>query len=552
MNNIVFVNFECNESTKVVAQKIWQYGYGQILRIQGLNLPAAVEIHFSLQKTGGIAERRIGVTKDGVTDVVIPDFIIKGEGIERNYSAYAFIYLSDEESGQTENRIELNITSRPEPEGSSKEDDTNFGAIMDAVNKIAEQNGQGVSDEKIQEAVNAYMEANPVEGNVTVDTELSETSTNPVQNKVVTAKFSQLSDTIDNLKISGLTTAQVNSLNGMFKKCAFTSNATTEYEAFKSAFGITESGGEVEPDIPDEPDTPVVTLTSISATYIGGEVATGTALTELKGVTVKAHYSDGTYKTVTGYTLSGEILEGENIITVSYSGKTTTFTVTGVVESGGGDVTAELITDGLLDYFDLRTCEYNNEGAGSTTLIQPTQGNGQLYAWVKNAVTEQNEYGVDTTRQFMYDVNGGTNQSDLGTEFTIVSLVRDGIPSDVNGANGVMFTTITPSWKFDAQYNTSTGTGRTSELGSGNNDIASDYNFHVKRVDGNYMKVVFDTSSIELDGENYDGFVSWNSKPAIATVYNNGTMIAWAFYNRALTDVEIEEMRAFFKTLEVA
>ena len=137
MNSIVFVNFECNESTKVVAQKIWQYDYGQILRIQGLNLPAAVEIHFSLQKTGGAAKRRIGVTRDGVTDVVIPDFILTGEGIERNYSAYAFVYLSEEESGQTEHRIELNITSRPEPEGSSKEDDTSFGAIMDAVNKIA-------------------------------------------------------------------------------------------------------------------------------------------------------------------------------------------------------------------------------------------------------------------------------------------------------------------------------------------------------------------------------------------------------------------------------
>lgn len=613
MNNIVFVNFECNESTKVVAQKIWQYDYGQILRIQGLNLPAAVEIHFSLQKTGGAAKRRIGVTRDGVTDVVIPDFILTGEGIERDYTAYAFIYLSTEESGQTEHRIELNIKSRPEPEGSSGSDEPSFGAIMDAIKtfaagkadglkyensilklmsgetelarvtiKAGEGTGSDAREIELQKSDTAIQwryvgdeewtdlvlleelkgeKGDPGEGGKTAyqyaqdggytGTE-EEFAKKLAQENPTREEFSQLSDTIDNLKISGLTTAQVNSLNGMFKKCAFTSNATTEYEAFKSAFGITESGGEVEPDIPDEPDTPVVTLTSISATYIGGEVATGTALTELKGVTVKAHYSDGTYKTVTGYTLSGEILEGENIITVSYSGKTTTFTVTGVVESGGGDVTAELITDGLLDYFDLRTCEYNNEGAGSTTLIQPTQGNGQLYTWTKNAVTEQNEYGVDTTRQFMYDVNGGTNQSDLGTEFTIVSLVRDGIPSDVNGANGVMFTTITPSWKFDAQYNTSTGTGRTSELGSGNNDIASDYNFHVKRVDGNYMKVVFDTSSIELDGGNYDGFVSWNSKPAIATVYNNGTMIAWAFYNRALTDVEIEEMRAFFKTLEVA
>ena len=31
---------------------IWQWDYGQILRIQGLNLPAAVEIHFSLDEHG--------------------------------------------------------------------------------------------------------------------------------------------------------------------------------------------------------------------------------------------------------------------------------------------------------------------------------------------------------------------------------------------------------------------------------------------------------------------------------------------------------------------
>lgn len=147
MDNIVFVNFECNETIKSVPKKIWQYGYGQILRIQGLNLPSAVEIHFSLQKSGGVAERRIGVTRDGVTDVVIPDFILKGGGIERDYYAYAFIYLSSEEYGQTEHRIELNIISRPEPEGSTGSDETSFGAIMDAIKTFAAGKADGLKYE---------------------------------------------------------------------------------------------------------------------------------------------------------------------------------------------------------------------------------------------------------------------------------------------------------------------------------------------------------------------------------------------------------------------
>ena len=122
----------------------------------------------------------------------------------------------------------------------------------------------------------------------------------------------------------GLTTAQVNALDGMFKKCAFTGNVSAEYTAFKQAFGIESGGGEEEPT--DK------TLTSISATYTGGEVTVGTALIDLTGITVTAHYSDGSTDTITGYTLSGEIVEGKNTITVSYGGKTTTFTVTGVAE----------------------------------------------------------------------------------------------------------------------------------------------------------------------------------------------------------------------------
>ena len=150
-------------------------------------------------------------------------------------------------------------------------------------------------------------------------------------------QVNELYEEIANLQTSGLTTEHVNALNGMFKKCAFTSNATAEYEAFKTAFGITgESGGEEEPDTPDNPE---VTLTSISATYTGGDVTVGTALTDLTGITVTANYSDGSTANITGYTLSGTIAEGSNTITVSYSGKTTTFTVIGVAESSGGDDT---------------------------------------------------------------------------------------------------------------------------------------------------------------------------------------------------------------------
>ena len=108
----------------------------------------------------------------------------------------------------------------------------------------------------------------------------------------------------------------------------------TALEAALASSG--ESGGSGEDSGGDSGETEV-TLSSISATYSGGDVAVGTAVTALTGIVVTAHYSDGSTEEVTGYTLSGEIAEGSNTVTVSYSGKTTTFTVTGVAESGGDD-----------------------------------------------------------------------------------------------------------------------------------------------------------------------------------------------------------------------
>ena len=145
-------------------------------------------------------------------------------------------------------------------------------------------------------------------------------------------EFSKLQEQIVDLKEngtgSGVTTEMSQSLWAIMQKTAFTEALTeAELTAFKTAWGITDSGEE-----PDTPDNPEVTLTSISATYAGGEVPVGTAVSSLTGITVTATYSDGTTANVTGYTLSGTIAEGNNTITVSYGGKTATFTVIGVVE----------------------------------------------------------------------------------------------------------------------------------------------------------------------------------------------------------------------------
>ena len=117
MENINIASF--SEANTATVKGIWQYDFGQILRIEGLGLPDAVEVHFSLQKTGGEAKRRIGVTKDGVTDVRIPDFILEEESSVK-YEAYAFIYVSDRIHGNTTKKIIMEIEARPKPEAFNK------------------------------------------------------------------------------------------------------------------------------------------------------------------------------------------------------------------------------------------------------------------------------------------------------------------------------------------------------------------------------------------------------------------------------------------------
>lgn len=134
---MVIANFD-KGSTREDVFRIYQYDYGQVLRIQGLTLPTAVEVHFSLQNKGGETTTRIGVTKDGVTDVVIPDSLLENGDIAQNYEIYAFVYLRNETSGQTEYKITLHITSRSKPEAFDRPEDAEiFKEAIKAVNESA-------------------------------------------------------------------------------------------------------------------------------------------------------------------------------------------------------------------------------------------------------------------------------------------------------------------------------------------------------------------------------------------------------------------------------
>ena len=125
-------------NTKETVEELWQYDYGETLRIQGGNLQKAQEVHFSLNGTGGTTVTRIGVTKDGVTDVVIPDSMLENNDSEIDYLIYVFLYNRDSTSGETTKRFVLNVRSRPKPEHTGSTDGNAFGEVVEEVRKSAE------------------------------------------------------------------------------------------------------------------------------------------------------------------------------------------------------------------------------------------------------------------------------------------------------------------------------------------------------------------------------------------------------------------------------
>ena len=122
----------------VTAEPVWQYDYGDELRICGLKLPPAVEIHFSLTEKGGESATRVGVTKDNTTIVTIPDTMLENSDTSVDYNVYAWIYLADSESGHTEYKIRIPVCARAKPAPhDTPEEATLFQKAIDAVNEFA-------------------------------------------------------------------------------------------------------------------------------------------------------------------------------------------------------------------------------------------------------------------------------------------------------------------------------------------------------------------------------------------------------------------------------
>ena len=165
------------------------------------------------------------------------------------------------------------------------------------------------------------------------------------------------------------------------------------------------------------------TLTGITAVYTqSGTVYETDTLDSLKAdLVVTASYDDSTTQTVTDYTLSGTLTEGTSTITVSYGGKSTTFTCVVSI------VTPETIVDTIskrqntsyktAQYMPCVLCLGYDDTAKTTTFGGKTITEMQFPTTHANAVVSVGVYDLRTNSA---PTTTGMNQYTLDADAKIV------------------------------------------------------------------------------------------------------------------------------------
>lgn len=175
-----------------------------------------------------------------------------------------------------------------------------------------------------------------------------------------------------------------------------------------------------------------IILTGISVTYSGYGEFIGTSVDDIDGIVVTANYSNGSSKTVTEYTLSGTIAEGDNVITVTYEGKNATFTVTGFAKPANimdnvtwsyGSVLGDT-GEPLTGNNDIMTDAFSIKGYAGESVAINSDGNG----WRKLAYYDENgafiscSYSTDATFEAKIPATAVTARAGMGAKGTFFNI----------------------------------------------------------------------------------------------------------------------------------
>lgn len=132
---ITTVSLAVKDDKYYADKALYQWNYGQILRITGADLPMAVEVGFSTTEKSGDSDVRVGAADNGVTTVAIPDKLFKEER-STDYSIYAFVYVTDENSGTTVHEIVIPVKARAKQGDPSEDPSIDPSIFEDAINAV--------------------------------------------------------------------------------------------------------------------------------------------------------------------------------------------------------------------------------------------------------------------------------------------------------------------------------------------------------------------------------------------------------------------------------
>ena len=351
--------------------------------------------------------------------------------------------------------------------------------------------------------------------------------------KAVGDRLDSLSEEIANLPSggSGLTTAQVNALDGMFKVAAYddSKDVSGAYAAFKAAFGLVDSG---------------------ATTYtITAELVNVTSSNSATSITEGASYI-ATLTAADGYKLDAVsvLMGGVDITSTAYAGGVVTIAaVTGNVEIVASASVIEVVEavlpeDGLLDVIDIRNIT-PYVGNGETRLYATNEA-GYIGTWQTDAATEIGDYGVKlANRDWFYKPNGTIDVDytvifmGYAHLFTYKKLVAQ---SNIN-------IEIYPTYLNSSGVETKGSTTTISKYSF------AGYTYVTIRVEGSVLSVFLGNEKVaEFNGENYENFGKWVVNPPIRPASTSGYCTEFVAYNRALTDIEVVEALAYLKTKEMS
>lgn len=187
--NTNIVEIKVKNQSIIRTRPLYQWDSGQILKVIDQEIPDNTEVQFgSACMQPSVPAFMVG------NQVKIPQ-----AAMEQPMEIIAYMVIVEPDSETTVKEIRIPMRPKPKPSDYVPEEDV--PSIMQVIQGKADKSGW---------TPNKYLgtdaEGNMVEkdapsggGSITVDSELSEDSTNPVQNKVITAKITEIETNVGNV-----------------------------------------------------------------------------------------------------------------------------------------------------------------------------------------------------------------------------------------------------------------------------------------------------------------------------------------------------------------